>query len=130
MEGVGIGNGVNPANLAGVAAPKTEIVQKEVSTQRVAEVKENPGTNIELKDQESARFDAVRKAARKVVQQQNPFPVSDVRFTIYKDRVDSGEFIFVTRFTSLKDGKVTIIPENSIIASVGKGGGDVVETVA
>jgi hypothetical protein len=48
---------------------------------------------------------AVQKAAQSYFK--DVYAVSDTRFTIYKDT--SGQY--VTRYTSLRDGRVTYIPE-------------------
>ncbi len=45
----------------------------------------------------------------------NIYVVSDQRFTIFKDA--TGQYI--TRFTSLRDGKVTYIPEPQLLKSAG-----------
>lgn len=58
---------------------------------------------------EDRRFDAVRRAAQSFIN--DGYVVSDTTFTIYKD--GSGQF--VTRFTNLRDGSVTYIPEPEIV---------------
>jgi len=58
---------------------------------------------------EDRRFDAVRQAAQRIIQ--DVYVVSDTTFTIFKD--NSGQF--VTRFTNLRDGSVTYIPEPEIV---------------
>lgn len=60
---------------------------------------------IQLQQAQAKREQAVRQAA-------NTFIISDQRFTIYKDL--SGQFI--TRFTSLRDGRVTYIPEPDVLS--------------
>ena len=54
------------------------------------------------------RYQAVQQAAQAAAA--NVYVVSDKKFTIFKDA--SGQYI--TRFTSLRDGKVTYIPEPQI----------------
>ena len=56
-----------------------------------------------------ARLQEVQKAAQAVAEM-NYYPVSSVRFTIYKDIAGN----YVTRYTSLKDGKVTYYPQKSL----------------
>jgi len=56
---------------------------------------------------EQQRLQAVHRAAQAV---SDIFVVSDRTFTIFKDT--SGQY--VTRFTSLRDGKVTYIPEPNL----------------
>lgn len=56
---------------------------------------------------EQQRLQAVQRAAQSLSE---IFVVSDRTFTIFKDA--SGQY--VTRFTSLRDGKVTYIPEPNL----------------
>ncbi len=56
------------------------------------------------------RLEALQKAAESYFK--NVYAVSDQEFTIYKDA--SGQYI--TRYTSLRDGKVTYIPEPDMLA--------------
>lgn len=58
---------------------------------------------------EQRRFEAVRRAAQDIA---NQFVLGDTRFTIFKDT--SGQYI--TRYTNLRDGRVTYIPEPDIFA--------------
>lgn len=63
-------------------------------------------------DSESAevrRFEQVRRAAESFFE--DVYAVNDYTFSIYKDA--SGQYI--TRFTSLRDGRVTYIPEPQIL---------------
>jgi len=62
---------------------------------------------------EAQRFQAVQRAAQAV---SDIFVVSDRTFTIFKDV--SGQY--VTRFTSLRDGKVTYIPEPNLFRMGGE----------
>src|SRR5262245_14498950 len=59
-------------------------------------------------DVEQARYEAVTQAAQDIA---NQFVLGDQRFTIYKDM--TGQYI--TRFTNVRDGKVTYIPEPSLM---------------
>lgn len=56
---------------------------------------------------DNQRFQAVQRIAQNIA---DIFVVSDRSFTIFKD--NSGQY--VTRFTSLRDGKVTYIPEPNL----------------
>ena len=56
------------------------------------------------------RLEALQKAAESYFK--NVYAVSDQEFTIYKDA--SGQYI--TRYTSLRDGKVTYVPEQNLAA--------------
>lgn len=58
---------------------------------------------------EAQRLANVQRAAESMFK--DIFVVSDARFTIYKD--GSGQYI--TRYTSLRDGKVTYIPEPNML---------------
>ncbi len=58
---------------------------------------------------EQKRYEQVAKAAEAYFK--DLYAVSDTRFTIYKDA--TGQYI--TRYTSLRDGKVTYIPEPSLL---------------
>lgn len=69
---------------------------------------DNAGLNMASVDQK--RLETVRQAAQQVAIA-NVFIVGDKRFTIFKDV--TGQYI--TRFTSLRDGKVTYIPEPQLI---------------
>ncbi|MCI5050172.1 MAG: hypothetical protein MRY32_07575 [Rickettsiales bacterium] len=62
-----------------------------------------------LADEE--RFAQVEQAAKAMVNNMDHFVVSDTKFTIFKDA--TGQYI--TRFTSLRDGSVTYIPEPEIM---------------
>jgi hypothetical protein len=76
------------------------------------------------KPQEQSQLTPDRDAKRQAMVQQAAkmfkdfFPVSDMSFTIFKD--SSGQF--VTRFTSLRDGKVTYIPEQNMFTYLGRSG--------
>ncbi len=59
---------------------------------------------------EQRRYERVAQAASRLAGG-DPFPISDQRFTIYKD--SSGQYI--TRYTSLRDGRVTYIPEQRLL---------------
>lgn len=106
----GINNG--PAFVAPVrVADRKPAVQPQPQLQAQAQV---PTVNQEIaelnasKEAQAARFAAVRAAAQLVAS--NPYPVSDQRFTIYKDVAGD----YVTRFTSLVDGSVKYYPEKSL----------------
>jgi hypothetical protein len=59
---------------------------------------------IDTKAAEQRRFETVKRLAEDIA---NVFVIGDQRFTIFKD--STGQYI--TRFTSLRDGRVTYIPE-------------------
>ncbi len=60
-------------------------------------------------DLDSRRLEQVQRAAQSFFQ--DVYAVSDTRSTIYKD--NSGQYI--TRYTSLRDGRVTYIPEPALL---------------
>jgi len=60
-------------------------------------------------DIEKRRFERIKEASSKF----DLYPISDKTFTIYK--TPSGEYI--TRYVSLRDGRVTYYPEPTVLAS-------------
>lgn len=68
---------------------------------------------------EQSRADAVVKAAQQIA---NIFVIGDQTFSIFKDA--TGQYI--TRFTNLRDGKVTYIPEPTLF-KMSSGGGSSTE---
>lgn len=70
--------------------------------------KQGGEVSFDAKAAEQRRYEAVQKVAKDIA---NVFIVSDMRFTIFKD--STGQYI--TRFTSLRDGKVTYIPEPQLL---------------
>lgn len=89
----------NKQEVAATLAPRAQNAEKDSVTQlqRVTDVSRA----------EKQRLDTVVKVARQL---SDYFVVSDSTFTIFKD--SNGQF--VTRFTNLKDGSVTYIPEPAI----------------
>jgi hypothetical protein len=65
--------------------------------------------NVDIREADMRRMQAIKDALRKAVKES--YAVSDRSFTIYKDT--SGQFI--TRFTNLRDGSVTYVPEPEIM---------------
>jgi type II secretory pathway pseudopilin PulG len=97
-----------PLPAPGSSAPSAADLQ---AARHAASQRQN---QIDAAKAEQRRFEAVQKAAQQIA---NPYVVGDQRFTIYKDA--TGQYI--TRFTSLIDGKVTYIPEPQLLK--GQGGG-------
>jgi hypothetical protein len=93
-------SGAKKAESVRDIAPKADNAVKDTEVKQVQQVKD-------AQKGEQARLDTVIKAANTF---KNVYAVSDTKFTIFKD--SSGQF--VTRFTSLKDGSVTYIPEPDI----------------
>lgn len=65
---------------------------------------------------EQSRAAAVQKAAQQVA---NVYVIGDQTFSLFKDA--TGQYI--TRFTSLRDGKVTYIPEPTLFKMSGNSAG-------
>lgn len=72
--------------------------------------------DVPVQETKGPTSDETRKALVQEAAQNltNTYVVSDVKFTIFKD--SSGQYI--TRFTNLRDGKVSYIPEYELLASV------------
>ncbi len=64
---------------------------------------------------EQRREEAVQRMAQEIA---NVFVVSDKTFSIFKD----GGGQYITRFTSLRDGRVTYIPEPELFKLAGSAG--------
>lgn len=99
----------------GSAAPKTHIEKAEIKSERAVDVKDSP--EAQNRNPEQTRFEAVKQAAQAI--SMNPYPVSDVRFTIYQERAQSGGIIYVTRFTSLETGEVELVREPELLLQGG-----------
>ena len=103
-----------PANVAAGGHQKgTGVLQRSAS---VASVPRQPGEASVKNNTEEQRQAQVHRAAKAF---NDFFPVNDVVFTIYKD--SSGQY--VTRFTNLRDGKVTYMPEPDLYNFMGRSGG-------
>ncbi|MBN8542681.1 MAG: hypothetical protein J0M34_00260 [Alphaproteobacteria bacterium] len=85
-----------------------------------------PGANQanDVASAEVRRFEQVKKAAESFFK--DVYAVNDHTFSIYKDA--SGQYI--TRFTSLRDGRVTYIPEPQLLQHSSGGGGSLIEIQA
>ena len=94
-----------------VIKPATPALPKSAPAPQKADVPFVPvvggGSTAEVSDAQQQRYEAVRRASQQVA---DLYVVSDKTFTIFKDV--SGQY--VTRFTSLRDGKVTYIPEPNL----------------
>lgn len=115
MDGVGSLNTnlPNMAQIAGGVVARPVEQQAEAQAQRVAETPKKQET-LSQRNPDESRLEAIKQAAKQ--QAVNYFVVSDSRFTIYKQQ--SGDnYVYVTRFTSLKDGSVTVIPEQELLSA-------------
>ena len=101
------GVNTNPTALGG---RKVEVpAVKNTNENQQQEPKTTGVDNIDLNVTEQRRAEAVQRAAESFFN--DFFAVSDTTFSIYKDT--SGQYI--TRFTSLRDGRVTYIPEPDLL---------------
>ncbi len=103
-----------PSAPAAAEAPKAPTLKpRQMSLQAINRAAEQqPQVRTNPDDQRKA---AVTRAAHVF---KDYYPVRDVTFTIFKD--SSGQYI--TRFTNLRDGKVTYIPEQDILAFLNRMG--------
>ncbi len=115
------------ASQTAAAAPRTEVQHAEIQAQRIVSTKEAEQTPLDARDQDQARFDAVKKAAKRVVST-NPLSPSSARFTIYRDTNVSG-VVYVTRFTNIFDGKVTLVRDEQLLADFAKEQGTILDGV-
>lgn len=72
---------------------------------------------FDAKAAEQSRAEAVLRAAEQVA---NVFVIGDRTFSLFKDA--TGQYI--TRFTSLRDGKVTYVPEPTLFNKLGGSSGN------
>ncbi len=101
-----------PSSAAVKAAPQqTEIKVKEVAPRVQAAA---PDLNLRQRAQSDAGSVEQRLALLKRLA--NLYAVSDTRFTIYKQ---NGEYY--TRITNLRDGRVTTVPEPTLLTQLGAG---------
>ena len=102
----------------GINAPPPIIIKPVISVPTSAPVAQSPevpfvpiggsdSDGFDAQAVEQQRFQAVQRISQQVA---DVYVVSDRTFTIFKDV--SGQYI--TRFTSLRDGKVTYIPEPNL----------------
>lgn len=73
--------------------------------------------SVDLKRADEKRFNEIRRTVERETKGSEFFAVRDTRFTIFKDSV-TGQYI--TRFTSLRDGSVTYVPEPEILKAAGR----------
>jgi len=105
-------NGVNaqPSNPVFNGAKKAEAV-KEVAPKALNATQDKiVPQEKQVKDVSKTEKERLDTVIRAVSEFKNIYAVSDTTFTIFKD--STGQF--VTRFTSLKDGSVTYIPEPDV----------------
>jgi hypothetical protein len=97
-----------PQSLPGARSPDLPVAKPKTSDTQIAA--SLPGQDKAAPvDTETKRQVAVQTAAKSFFK--DVYAVSDTTFSIYKDA--SGQYI--TRYTSLRDGKVTYIPEPDML---------------
>jgi hypothetical protein len=99
-----------------VARPEAAPIRKSDVEQAPVQIPAVESIDIKMVDQK--KMEAMRDALRKAFS--NSYVVSDRSFTIYKDM--SGQYI--TRFTNLRDGTVTYVPEPEILQHIAMQGID------
>lgn len=104
---INLSNGIQMPTLPGAKGADFPVAKP--SSQQSQSETPKPGNEIKPEAVEQKRYEQVVKAAESFFK--DVYAVSDMRFTIYKD--STGQYI--TRYTSLRDGKVTYIPEPSLL---------------
>ncbi len=94
-------------NIPFVPLPVARSTSSSAQTVSVPRAQEAPAT-LPTKNTEEQRYEVVKQAAQQVA---NLYVLGDQRFSIYKDT--TGQYI--VRYTSLRDGKVTYIPEPQLL---------------
>ena len=97
-----------PAPATQAAPPTDPSIDTIIPAQPAPSQSDNAQANIDIHAAEAKRLEAVQRAATSIA---NSYVVSDKTFSIFKDA--TGQYI--TRFTSLRDGKVTYIPEPELL---------------
>ena len=108
------GGYIAPQGLPGASSTDIQVGQKQ--PEQYPESVPSPSDPSTPQDAEQQRFDQVLNASQAAAGG-NPYPVSDKHFTIFKN-VDGQ---YVTRYTSLRDGKVTYVPEQTLVQIIGPG---------
>lgn len=105
------GGYVAPQVLPGARSTDIQVVQKQIesSPEFTLPAPGNSSDDAALTP-DQRRYAQVAQASQRLAGG-DPYPVSDKSFTIYKDT--SGQYI--TRYTSLRDGRVTYIPEQRLL---------------
>lgn len=101
------------SSIAKNEAPVIKRSEVETAPVQIAAVE-----NIDIKQLDQKKLDTLRDNLRKTFA--NSYVVSDRSFSIYKDI--SGQYI--TRFTNLRDGTVTYVPEPEILRYLGSNGNE------
>ncbi|MBY0354896.1 MAG: hypothetical protein K2Q12_04105 [Rickettsiales bacterium] len=100
-------------NSSNSSVGKVEFPVQKRSEVETAPVQIAAVENIDVRQLDQKKLDTLRENIKKAFA--NSYVVSDRSFAIYKDT--SGQYI--TRFTNLRDGTVTYIPEQEILKYTG-----------
>ncbi len=106
---INLSKGIQLPTLPGAKGADFPVIQKQV--QQSQSGPRTSGGDVKVEAIDERRYEQVVKAAQSYFK--DTYAVSDMRFSIYKDV--SGQYI--TRYTSLRDGKVTYIPEPALLQS-------------
>lgn len=104
---INLSSGIQLPTLPGAKGADFPVVKQAI--EQTQSETQKPGSEIKPEVVEQKRYEQVKRAAESYFK--DVYAVSDQRFTIYKD--STGQYI--TRYTSLRDGKVTYIPEPSLL---------------
>ena len=91
------------------AKPSAEVPVVKKSENVESSLPVQAADKVDLVNTEQRRFEQIKRAATAYLK--DIYAVNDHTFTIFKD--NTGQYI--TRFTSLRDGKVTYIPELKLL---------------
>lgn len=106
---INITTGIAKGNVPATATQSAPLPQEKKVEAKVQDQAPAP-KDVEITkapDTEVRRLEMLTKAAKGLA---NYFVVSDVKFTIYKDSVGQ----YITKFTNLKDGSITVFPEPEV----------------
>ncbi|MES2984040.1 MAG: hypothetical protein V4735_02505 [Pseudomonadota bacterium] len=101
-----------PQTLPGARSADTQVVQKQQTDTYPAPAPTQDETDffpVPTPSVEDKRYDQVFNASKSLFK--DVYAVTDTSFTIFKD--ESGQYI--TRYTSLRDGRVTYVPEPKLL---------------
>lgn len=107
------GSYIAPQVLPGASSTDIQVAQKQ--PEHYPELLPVPSDSSTPQNAEQQRYEHVLNASHSAAG--TTYPVSDKSFTIFKNA--NGEY--VTRYTSLRDGKVTYVPEQTLVQLVGSG---------
>ena len=116
MDSIGLGSQVKALSLPAKSVPSAPASGTPRSGEAPIIGPKPDQVQFDAKTAEQNRAEALVRAAEQLA---NVFVIGDRTFSLFKDT--TGQYI--TRFTSLRDGKVTYIPEPTLLkASEGSSG--------